>query len=113
MIVVLIIGILAAIAIPNFVSMKSRSIDAAMKSDLHNAMMVLEDYNLKNGAYPSDEATFEASTGFQLSPGVVWDRFDLAPKNGVLSVHMHLAHPQSPNKWHAHYPGEGNKIEIR
>ena len=113
MIVVVIIGILAASAVPNFVSIKSRSIDATMKSDLSNAMMALEDYNLQNGTYPSDAATFEASSGFQLSPDVAWDRFDLTPKNGMLSVHMHLTHTQSSNKWHAHYPAEGNKIEIR
>jgi len=113
MIVVVIIGILAAVAIPNFVSLKSRSIDATMKSDLHNAMVALEDYNLMNGTYPSDAATFEASLGFQLSPDVTWDKFDLAPKDGITSVHMHLTHPQSSNNWHAHYPAEGNNIEIR
>jgi len=113
MIVVLIIGILAAIAIPNYISAKSRAIDASMKSDLRSAMMALEDYSLQFGAFPSDEINFVADIGFQLSPGVTWNKFDLRVAGGVSSVHIHLSHPNSPNKWHADYPTEGNNIEVR
>ncbi len=113
MIVIVIIGILAAIAVPNYVSMKSRAFDASMKSDLHSAMMALEDYSIQFSSLPPNYAVFEASTGFALSPGVTWDKFSVILKNGVQSIHMHLAHSGSTNKWHAHYPAEGNNIEIR
>jgi len=113
MIVTVVLGILVAIALPNFVSMKSRAVDASMKCDLHGAMVVLEDYKIQFSQYPSDAATFQNATGFDLSPDVTWDRFELQLKNGVMSVHMHLAHPRSSNKWHAHYPAEGSNIEVR
>ena len=112
MIVVVIIGILAAIAIPNFISVKSRAIDAAMKSDLYGAMMALQDYSIQLGSFPPDEVVFQSATGFQLSPGVTWDQFRVEMKNGIQSVHMHLAYPRTPNQWHAHYPAQGNTIEI-
>lgn len=113
MIVVVVVGILATIAVGNFSSVKARAIDASMKSDLRTMMTALEDYEIQFGELPADLATFQAAMNPRLSPGVVWDKFEREVKNGVLSVHMHLSHPQSPNKWHADYPAEGTRIEIR
>ena len=44
LIVVVIIGILAAIAIPRFSSTKGKAFDAAAKTDLRNAMTAQEAY---------------------------------------------------------------------
>ncbi len=55
MIVVAIIGILAAIAIPQFAQMRIRGFNAAAESDLRNAMTAQE-------AYFADEATYSANT---------------------------------------------------
>ena len=53
MIVVLIIGILAAIAIPNFVSMQDRAKEGSVKSNMHTLQLAVEDYAVQNdGVYP-------------------------------------------------------------
>ena len=53
MIVVVIIGILAAIAIPNFVAMQDRAREASVKANMHTFQLAVEDYSVKNtGTYP-------------------------------------------------------------
>ncbi len=52
MIVVVIIGILAAIAIPNFVAMQTRAKEGSTKSNMHTFQLSAEDYGVQNdGAY--------------------------------------------------------------
>ena len=53
LIVVVIIGILAAIALPKFATTKERAYVATMQSDLHNLISVQEGYLADNGAYYS------------------------------------------------------------
>jgi len=53
MIVVVIIGILAAIAIPNFVAMQARAREASVTSNMHSFQLAIEDFSVKNtGRYP-------------------------------------------------------------
>ncbi|MGI6454056.1 MAG: type II secretion system protein [bacterium] len=52
LIVVAIIGILAAIAVPNFLNAQIRAKVARCKSDLRSIGMALEQYNLDNNTYP-------------------------------------------------------------
>ena len=51
LIVVVIIGILAAIALPKFATTKERSYVATMQSDLHNLISMQEAYLADNGMY--------------------------------------------------------------
>ena len=48
MIVVVIIGILAAIAIPNFIAMQSRAKEGSTKANMHTFQLAAEDYNVQN-----------------------------------------------------------------
>ena len=58
MIVVVIIGILAAIAIPNFMSMRNRAKEASTKSNMHTLQLTAEDFStLADGYYPEFLAT--------------------------------------------------------
>ena len=59
MIVVVIIGILAAIAIPNFIAMQSRAKEAAVKSNCHTVQLAAEDFAVQNnGVYAAIVADF-------------------------------------------------------
>jgi type IV pilus assembly protein PilA len=65
MIVIAIIGILAAIAIPQFNAYRARSYNAAALSDLRNVITGLEGYYVDWDLYPSgDAATLLADYGY-------------------------------------------------
>ncbi len=54
MIVVVIIGILAAIAIPNFIAMQNRAKEGSTKANMHTFQLTAEDYGVQNdGMYAS------------------------------------------------------------
>ena len=58
MIVVVIIGILAAIAIPNFISMQARAKEASVKANAHTVQLAAEDFAVQNdGVYATDDTT--------------------------------------------------------
>jgi len=72
MIVVVIIGILAAIAIPNFISMQDRAREGAVKSNMHTLQMGVEDFSILNeGIYPDGGAADGATVESLLSGTVV------------------------------------------
>lgn len=55
MVVVVIIGILAAIAIPNFISMQKRAKEASVKNNMHTMQLAAEDFStLSQGQYAAD-----------------------------------------------------------
>jgi type II secretion system protein G len=66
LIVVVIIGILAAIAIPKFANTKSKAYVTAMKSDLRNLVSAQESYFADNAKYTTDLTAL----GFKQSSGV-------------------------------------------
>ena len=74
LIVVVIIGILAAIAIPQFASTKEKAFDATSKSDVRNAMASMEAYFSDNQTYAAAatvlvSGSFTTSTGITISAG--------------------------------------------
>jgi type IV pilus assembly protein PilA len=69
LIVVVIIGVLAAIALPKFANTKSRAAVAAMKADLRNLATVQEAYYHDHQAYAPTLATVQADPyAFKISP---------------------------------------------
>jgi len=72
MIVVVIIGILAAIAIPNFIAMQDRAREGSVKANMHSFQLAIEDFAVKSdGTYPvaGDNAAVMANM-----PGGVYPR---------------------------------------
>jgi type IV pilus assembly protein PilA len=67
LIVVVIIGILAAIAIPKFASTKQKAYITAMKSDLRNLLTAEESYFSDYGTYATGTGQL---TGFSQTTGV-------------------------------------------
>ena len=56
MIVVVIIGILAAIAIPNYIAMQARAKEGSTKSNMHTFQLAAEDYSVSNSGVYADLA---------------------------------------------------------
>lgn len=67
MVVVVIIGILAAIAIPNFMRMQQRAKESSVKNVMHTLQLTIEDFStLNNGAYPADNTVQTSETAEDL-----------------------------------------------
>lgn len=102
LIVVVIIGILAAIAIPQFTSTKEKAFDAAAQSDLRNMMTAEEAYFFNHQAYAAVSVAagggadldgdgtrdFQASTNITLAVTAYTDGYQITAK-----------HASSPNTW--------------
>lgn len=63
LIVVAIIAILAAIAVPNFLEAQVRSKVSRAKSDLRSLATAVESYSVDHGKYPMDRTWFDAQNG--------------------------------------------------
>ncbi len=61
MIVVVIIGILAAIAIPNFLAMQNRAREGSTKANMHTFQLSAEDYGVQNDGVFASNATIVAA----------------------------------------------------
>jgi prepilin-type N-terminal cleavage/methylation domain-containing protein len=69
MIVVVIIGILAAIAIPNFIAMQNRAKEGSTKANMHTLQLAAEDYGVQNdGVYAGTMSVGTLPANFTL-PG--------------------------------------------
>ena len=71
MIVIAIIGILAAIAIPQFAAYRKRSYNAGANADLRNAATAQEAYYADNMTYTSSSALLVGTYGLYTTAGVV------------------------------------------
>ncbi|HSK30796.1 MAG TPA: prepilin-type N-terminal cleavage/methylation domain-containing protein [Candidatus Limnocylindria bacterium] len=69
LVVLAVLGLLAAIAIPQFIEYRRQSIDAQMNSDLRNAAVAVESYYAKQSFYPASIAEI-TTYGFQATAGV-------------------------------------------
>ncbi len=112
LIVVSVLIILAAIAIPRYSAAKAAAGDATAKSDLRNAMTALARYHVTLGGFPATFAELEA-TGYSFSSGITLLKYDVKIASGSETVHMHIQHADSINAWHASYPDEGTAHESR
>jgi type IV pilus assembly protein PilA len=70
MVVIIIIGILAAIAIPSFLNQRVAAWDATVKSDLSSAAIAASTYAaLNKGSYAGMDNTALFTNGFKLTTG--------------------------------------------
>jgi type IV pilus assembly protein PilA len=102
LIAVVIIGILAAIVMPNFISVKTKSFDGAAKADLRNMIVSQENYFSDLQAYTditvaaggqgdldgNGTEDFRASQGVMLEATAYTDGFMITSNHG-----------SSPNTW--------------
>jgi type IV pilus assembly protein PilA len=104
MIVIGIIGILAAIAIPQYSSYRSRSYDAAAVEDLRNAETAQEIYFVNNLTYCANTSTLIGTTYMLLmSKGV---RLAInAASTDANGYTMTARHPSGSNTYRIQGPG--------
>lgn len=94
MIVTVIIGILAAVAIPKFSNTKEKAYIAAMKSDLRNLFTIEEAYYYDNATYTSDQAA--AALNYTGSTGVtVTIAITAGPPVGFSATSFHTGTPET------------------
>jgi len=78
MLVVIIIGILAAMVVPNFVGRSEQARVAACKADIATIGLALDLYEMDNGQYPSELANLRNTTGgknyLKKDPKDPWER---------------------------------------
>lgn len=73
LVVVLIIGILAAIAIPFFLNQRQGAWEAQVESDIANAVIAAETYGTEhNGSFTGLTLVTLRAAGFNPTPDVVW-----------------------------------------
>ncbi len=108
LIVTVIIGILAAIAIPKFAATKEKAYDKTVMSDIRRAEVAAEAYYADNMNYPASAAL----AGFTPSSGVTFTEWQVETKDGISSIHMHADHVGSTHYYHAHYPADA-ELEQR
>ena len=88
MIVIAIIGILAAIAIPNFISYRQRGYDSKANSDVKNAYTAAQDY-FSNYPGGSVSLSILKSSGYVQSSEVILD----VPSGGQDDLQITASHP--------------------
>jgi type IV pilus assembly protein PilA len=125
MIVVVIIGILAAIAIPNFIAMQNRAKEGSTKANMHTFQLSAEDYGVQNdGAYagtaaevaallPSAGANFKNPFNRTVGSGNAWlDVSSYAPALATGSTKAGItAYADSVNLKYA-IAGRGNTADL-
>jgi prepilin-type N-terminal cleavage/methylation domain-containing protein len=108
LVVVIILGVLASIAIPTYLQQRRRAWDAASQAQLHDAQVALVSHVAEFGQLPSDGYAGEYGrnlwelerVGFNLPdvfapPGI----FDYNPGAGVEQYCMYVAHRARPDRF--------------
>ena len=83
--VVAIIGLLVAIAIPQFITYRATAIDSQMKSALKNAAVAIESYFAERQFYPTT-VTAIAAVGFDPTAGVTLTISVTSPNSYTLTA---------------------------
>jgi prepilin-type N-terminal cleavage/methylation domain-containing protein len=122
MIVVVVIGILAAVAIPNFLSIQMRAREAGVKANMHTFQISAEDYGVQNaGSYPSSgavvvsltpggNANFKNSFNGAIGSGVAWE--DRGTYDAPASTIPGITSYSDSNNFTYNVKGHGKTIPI-
>ena len=87
MVVVLIIGILIAIALPTFLGARTRAQDRAAQSNLRNAIAAAKTFFTDKDSYLGFDAAGPPSAAAAIEPSLTWDPAGGAAAKGTVSIH--------------------------
>ncbi len=104
LIVVLIIGILATIIVPQFDQVREKAFNSTVLADIRSTINTVELYANTNYAFPNDENDLFAE-GLTLSQDVSFMSFSVSNPGepGNASIHAHIEHAGSSNFYHFRY----------
>ncbi len=90
LIVVAIISVLAAIAVPNFLEAQARAKTARVAADMRSVATALESYAVDNGQYPTRHDNWKTNTGILAYPPLREKVFDPTPgyQNAAVGLHV-------------------------
>lgn len=98
MIVMIIIGILAAITIPNFIRMQDRAKEASLKANMHTVQLAFEDFSTRtDGIYP-DHAASVTLTGETLEDLCPEGQYPRNPFSGAVTAFVWDGDPGNPGQ---------------
>jgi general secretion pathway protein G len=117
MVVVVIIGILAAIAIPNFIAMQDRAREGSVKNNMHVLQTAVEDFNVRGAyRYPANfsQQIVQANPGYVgAEPNVSVTMGNYIPTNNTYGVNSilpgNVKNPFTPNNYAVH---DGNDANV-
>ena len=115
MIVTVIIGLLAGIAIPQFDGVRQKAYNTAALADLSHANKEIERFYNDFYRHPADDNELIAE-GYSNSTGVAFTKFEIrdAGNPETTRVHMHIDHEASRQYYHFEYPkGYAGVPELR
>ena len=105
-VVILIIGILAVIALPNFLSQRERSYDASAKANVRNMATHVEACFVKTEDYSRCTALADLGSGIGISLGTSADQVEIAssePTGYLITAHSRTGSAyliaKAPNTW--------------
>lgn len=116
MVVVVIIGILAAIAIPNFIAMQDRAREGSVKNNMHVLQTAIEDFNVRGAyRYPINFTMqiIAANPGYVgAEPNVSISMGNYIPTNATYGVNAilpgNVRNPFAPNNYAIHDGNDSN-----
>ena len=101
MVVVVIIGILAAIGIANYLNMQIRAKESSVKENMHTLRTAVEEFAILNmGLYPSDDDDQTFETGETLNDILPALKWPVNPFTGNLTLIFYVpnkVNPEIPN----------------
>ncbi len=113
LIVLVVIGILAAIAVPSFLGFRTRAGDTAAKANIRSALPAVEQFHVDNVGAKGDADDKKATTGYKgMTAALLRENYDsgLAPTLTVVSGKTNdgaycLTSSESGRTWSANGPG--------
>jgi prepilin-type N-terminal cleavage/methylation domain-containing protein len=93
MIVVAVIGILAAIAIPNYIALERRAGEAQVKANMHTLQLVMEDFSVQNNGFYATTSSSTTTDGRTLAQACPSGQYPQNPFTKLPSTVQFNANP--------------------
>jgi type IV pilus assembly protein PilA len=109
LIVIIIIGILAAIAIPMFLNQREKAKDAGVKEGIHSIQVGVQSYAVDTQAYPLTAAATASATALQT---ILTDYVDIWPNNQFQSSSTKMQYKAAATDGDFAYTGTANLYSL-